>query len=259
MRRLPIWGFILLVLVYIVLVQFIPRLTKEEGGEYATFQTVSEVISGLWVTVGVGSAVALIAVAVLRWWRPVFIEDAKQRLRGWVWVFPIIIIAAIVGGTAYGKLADQGGTYILAMLLGAVFIGVSEEVMFRGVGVTAFRRAGFTEGWVALWTSVIFGLVHATNLFSEGIAALPQVLVTACAGYFFYLARRVSGGLWLPILLHGLWDFGSMSNLLGESTSIGAGAFLVADAVMLIIAVFTIRKIFPRLEKSADAEASTRA
>lgn len=55
---------------------------------------------------------------------------------------------------------------------------------------------------------MLFGVAHATNLFSEGPKAAIQVLVTLVAGYFFYLVRRWSGGLLVPALLHGLWDFG---------------------------------------------------
>jgi dienelactone hydrolase len=49
------------------------------------------------------------------------------------------------------------------------------------------------------WTCLLFGLAHATNLISEGPKALVQVLVTAVAGYFFYLIRRVSHGLVVPV------------------------------------------------------------
>jgi hypothetical protein len=40
---------------------------------------------------------------------------------------------------------------------------------------------------------MLFGLAHATNIISESVGALPQVLVTAVAGYFFYVTRQVSG------------------------------------------------------------------
>ena len=110
------------------------------------------------------------------------------------------------------------------LLVGCLFIGVSEELMFRGIGVTAFRQAGFTEGKVALWTCVLFGLAHATNIFSEGLGALPQVLVTAVAGYFFYVTRRVSGLLIVSMIIHGLWDFGLFTTTLSTPTSIGGVA-----------------------------------
>lgn len=250
------WGFIVLVIGYLALIQLAPALTRPEGAEYGKFDSVEEVVRSLWVTVGVGSAIVLIALAVLRWWHPAFVEDERLRLRGWVWVFPVIMVLAIVAGTAYPKLADRGLGFTIAMLVGALFIGVSEEGMFRGIGVVTFRQAGFSEGMVALWTCVIFGLAHATNLFTEGFGAIPQVLVTAVAGYFFYLARRVSGGLWVPIVLHGLWDFGNVSNSIGDSTSLGAGAFLVADVVLAVIALVTIRKVFPRRRSTGSEPAS---
>jgi len=173
-RRLPIWGFILLAVGYLAAVQLFPRLTSPDDAKYATYTDTASIVGGLWVTVGVGSLIGLVAVAVLGWWRPVFVED--RRLPRWTWVFPIILLVTIAAGISYGNLADKGLTYTLMLLVGCLFVGVSEELMFRGIGVTAFRQAGFTEGKVALWTCVLFGLAHATNIFSEGVGALPQVL-----------------------------------------------------------------------------------
>lgn len=243
-RRLPIWGFVLLAVGYLAAVQLIPRLTTPADTEYAKFTDTASVVGGLWVTVGVGSVIGLIAVAVLGWWRPVFLEG--NRLPRWTWVFPIVMLVAIAGGISYGNLSDKGLTYTLMLLVGCLFIGVSEELMFRGIGVTAFRQAGFTEGKVALWTCVLFGLAHATNIFSEGIGAVPQVLITAIAGYFFYVTRRVSGLLIVSMIVHGLWDFGLFTNTLSTPPGFGVAVFVLADIVLAIVAVVTIRKVFPR-------------
>lgn len=243
-RRLPIWGFVLLAAGYLAAVQLVPRLTTPDNTKYASFTDTASVVGGLWVTVGVGSVIGLIAVAVLGWWRPVFIEE--RRLPRWTWVFPIVMLVAIAAGISYGNLADKGLSYTLMLLIGCLFIGVSEELMFRGIGVTAFRQAGFTEGKVALWTCVLFGLAHATNIFSEGVGALPQVLITAVAGYFFYVTRRVSGLLIVSMIVHGLWDFGLFTNTLSSPPGLGVAVFIVADIVLAILAIVTIRKVFPR-------------
>ena len=219
-RRLPIWGFILLAVGYLAAIQLIPRLTAPDDGKYASFTDTDSVVGSLWVTVGVGSLIAIVAVAVLGWWRPAFVEDL--RLPRWTWLFPAVMLVAIVTGISYGNLSDKGLTFTLMLLVGCLFIGVSEELMFRGIGVTAFRQAGFTEGKVALWTCVLFGLAHATNIFSEGVGALPQVLATAVAGYFFYVIRRVSGLLIVSMIMHGLWDFGLFTNTLSTPTAAGA-------------------------------------
>jgi hypothetical protein len=76
-RRLPIWAFILLAAGYLAAVQLLPQLTTPDDSKYATFTDTASVVGGLWVTVGVGSVIGLIAVAVLGWWRPVFIEDLR--------------------------------------------------------------------------------------------------------------------------------------------------------------------------------------
>lgn len=243
-RSLPIWAYLVLVVVYLAAVQLIPQLTAPTGDAYASFPTTDAVVRGLWVTVGVGTLIGLVAVAVLGWWRPVFVDD--RRLPRWVWVFPGLMLVAIAAGINYGNLGNKGLTYTLLLLVGCLFIGVSEELMFRGIGVTAFRQAGFTEGRVALWTCVLFGLAHSTNLFTEGISALTQVLVTAVAGYFFYVIRRVSGLLIVSMVLHGLWDFGLITNSLSTPPGFGVVLFVLADVVLAIVALVTIRKVFPR-------------
>ncbi|MFW0793256.1 CPBP family intramembrane glutamic endopeptidase [Gordonia sp. CPCC 205515] len=248
-RQLPIWGFVLLVIGYLVAIQTIPRLTTPNDTEYASFETTADITRGLWVTTGIGIVIVLVAVGMLRWWRPVFVDD--HRLPRWVWVFPIILLVTVAAGTAYSRLADKGITFTILLLIGALAVGVSEEGMFRGLGVVAFRDAGYSEPMVALWTSVIFGLAHATNLFSEGLGAIPQVLITAVAGYFFYLTRRVSGSLLVAMVVHGLWDFGLVTCTIGDTVSLGASLFLLADIVLAVIAIATFRKVFPR--QSSDA------
>lgn len=254
-RRLPVWGFLLLVIGYLAAIQTIPRFTSPADDAYATFSTVESVVGSLWVTVGLGSLIAIVAVAVLGWWRPVFVDD--RRLPRWVWLFPVLMLVAIVVGTSYGNLAAKGLTMTLMLLVGSLFVGVSEELMFRGIGVVAFRQAGFTEGKVALWTCVVFGVAHATNILSEGIASLGQVLITVIAGYFFYLIRRVSGLLIVSIIVHGLWDFGLLTNTLSTPMGFGVAAFIVIDIVLAVVALVTIRKVFPRPSPASSERMAT--
>ena len=217
MRRLPIWGFVVLVIVYLAAIQLIPQLTVPDGAQYGEFNTTEEITHGMWITVGIGSLIVLLVVAYLRWWRPVFIEDSQHRLPRWTWVFPIILLVAILTCTNWARLADQPASFIVALVIGAVFIGVSEEGMFRGIGVVTFRNIPVAEGWVAFWTCVVFGLAHSTNLFTEGPKAFGQVFATAAAGYFFYITRRATGGLLVPILLHGFWDMGLFTNSINKA------------------------------------------
>src|SRR6476620_6425798 len=100
-RRLPIWGFILLAAGYLAAVQLIPRLTTPDNTKYATYTDTASIVGGLWVTVGVGTLIGFVAVAVLGWWRPVFVEE--RRLPRWTWLFPAVMLVAILAGISYGN------------------------------------------------------------------------------------------------------------------------------------------------------------
>jgi membrane protease YdiL (CAAX protease family) len=146
----------------------------------------------------------------------------------------------------YAGLGQRGAGFTVLLAVTALGVGFAEEGMFRGLGVVTFRANRFTEAKVALWTSVLFGLAHATNLFTEGPKALIQVLVTAAAGYFFYLTRRVSGGLVVAAVLHGLWDFGAISgSVVADKSYLGAGLFILADITMVILLLIRRRHIEP--------------
>ncbi len=173
-----------------------------------------------------------------------FTDD--RPVRRWVWVIPVIIAVTALIGTNYAGLGKHTAGFVVLLALSTLGVGFAEEGMFRGLGVVAFRANGFAEARVALWTCVLFGLAHATNLFSEGSKAFIQVLVTAAAGYFFYLTRRVSRGLVVPALAHGLWDFGAISSaVVANKTYVGAGLFVLADVIMVIILLIRRHHIEP--------------
>jgi membrane protease YdiL (CAAX protease family) len=244
-RRLPVWAFVVSAAVYLLIVQGVGKLLT--AGLHTTYGAPTSV-SMLWRSITVPVLVSLVfvyaVVGVLNWWRPVFTDG--RPVRRWVWVIPAIIAVTAVAGMNYAGLGQHSAGFIVLLAMTALGVGFAEEGMFRGLGVVTFRANRFTEAKVALWTSVLFGLAHATNLVSEGPKALIQVLVTAAAGYFFYLTRRVSGGLAVPALLHGLWDFGAISaSVVADKTYLGAGLFILADIIMVIILLIRRRRIEP--------------
>ena len=123
-------------------------------------------------------------------------------------------------------------------------VGFGEEFMFRGLAISALRDRGLTEGRVALWSSVLFGAAHSMNLIVVGPKALVQVIITVLAGYFFYLVRRWSGGIMVPAVLHGLWDFGLFSGNIGpDEAYTGAVLFILADLVLGVVVLRRRRKV----------------
>lgn len=244
-RRLPVWAFVIIVVVYLVILQGLGKLLT--SGLHTTYAAPTSV-NELWrsITVPVfASLVFVYAVAgVLGWWRPVFTDD--RPVRRWVWVIPAIMAVTFVAGVNYSGLGRNGGGFTVLLAISMLGVGFAEEGMFRGLGVVTFRASGFGEAQVALWTCVVFGLAHASNLIGEGPKALIQVLVTVLAGYFFYLTRRVSRGLVVCAIAHAIWDFGLVSSqVVPNETYAGAFLFLLADVIMAVILLIRRHRIEP--------------
>ncbi len=87
---------------------------------------------------------------------------------------------------------DNARDLALVLFGAAVCIPFIEEVVFRGFLVDWLRRRLLP--WPAVVVgAVVFGLIHGL------VAALPIAVIGLVAGWL----RLRSGGLWLPILLHG--------------------------------------------------------
>ncbi len=252
-RKLPVWALILLIIVYLGILQSSNiLLTRDLEANYAAPTSLNELWRSISLGVGISLVFVYLVVAVLHWWHPVFVDDHPTQR--WVRWLPLTMLVAIAVGTNWSGLADRGITFTLALLGTVLMVGFAEEGMFRGIAVTTFRVNGYSEAKVALWTTVLFGLGHATNLFAEGPSALVQVLVTAAAGFFFYLIRRWSGGLVIPAVLHGFWDFGVISGgVIPDKTYVLGGFFILADLVMLAIVLIHRHRISPEPATGAAA------
>jgi membrane protease YdiL (CAAX protease family) len=239
---LPLLG---IVAVYLAILLFVPMLTTRalDSFSYGVFPDIETVVHALIVPVGLSVAFAVGVISALRWWAPV--RTDHRPVQRWVWFVPATMAVAIVAGTDYGTLADEGIGFTLALLVGTLMVGTGEELVYRGLAVTAFRRNGLTEAKVALWSSVLFGASHSLNIFTEDNSAIPQVLVTTAAGFFFYLVRRVSGGIVVPIVLHGLWDFGLFTGGVTDEAYAGTVLFVLADLVMIVVLLVRRKRIEP--------------
>lgn len=160
------------------------------------------VVRALAIPSAVQALVLLCVVALLRWWRPVFVDD--RPVAAWIGLFPLILSLQVVVGLDVRSVVDTDPRFTSILLVALLLGAFEEELLFRGIGVTVFRANGYPEARVAVWTSVIFALSHLSNLATIGPEAFLQALSAGPAGYFLYLVRRWSGGLALPTLLHGL-------------------------------------------------------
>ena len=95
------------------------------------------------------------------------------------------------------------GLRLFTMFLAFIFVGVAEEVLFRGY---LFKNLveSMDLGWAVAISSLVFALLHLTN---PGGMALFPVLGLFLAGLFFAYAVILRGSLWLAIGLHIGWNF----------------------------------------------------
>ncbi|WP_280182445.1 CPBP family intramembrane glutamic endopeptidase [Nocardia cyriacigeorgica] len=244
-RRLSYPAFAVIVVGYLAIIQFGGFLFGRLGDEDDILSTRGVVFTML-IPLGLALLFTYGVIAALGWWRPALVDD--RPVNRWVWVVPAVLVVVILLGIDYGALADKGWLFVLTLLIATQFVGWGEEGMFRGLGVTMLRGHGLSEGRVALWSSLIFGVVHLSNIVGHGVSALPQAILVSFAGYFFYLTRRVSGSNVLNSVLHGLFDFALLSGtavLTDQAAYPGTLAPILAYPILAVILLVKRRRIEP--------------
>jgi uncharacterized protein len=236
-RRLSYGAFAVIVIAYLALIQIGGLLVTRAAGIASDrgFVTTHNVLISLWIPVGAALIFTYAVIAILGWQQLVFRDD--RPVQRWVLVVPVVFAAGIILATDYNSLASKGLGFTLILLIGTQFVGWGEEGMFRGVGVTVLRDHGLREGQVALWSSVIFGIVHLTNAIGHGASAIPQAIAVSLAGYFFYLMRRVSRGNVLNSVIHGLFDFSIVS---GTTIIVNQRAYAGSVAAILVYVILIV-------------------
>jgi membrane protease YdiL (CAAX protease family) len=178
------------------------------------------------------AAVAFVlAVVAGQRWRDIGLRDLpspRSLLLAWL---PMVYI---VGGFALSiRLGLAPTAVVLWVLVNTFLVGLSEELMFRGVLLQALRHTVSIWPAVAL-TTLAFGAVHSLNVFITGDfwGAVVQSTAAALSGLFFIALRLRTGSLFPCIVVHGLWDCAAFLVAL-SSASDPAGSTAPADPTSL--------------------------
>ena len=206
------WKAFGLAVVYLAVYELLPfgavPFTSGAVDPDDLFATPASVFVGLALPVMVGSVVLLAFAWSIGWLpKPLF---GRQPVKGswWMWIAPVVVAIPIVLrllGIDYG--AYSAGVIAMTFVAGA-FIGLSEELLTRGLAVALLRRCGYDEWVVAALSTLVFAMLHSVNLFTgQAIATVGfTVLYTFAFGILMYLTLRVTGNLIWPIILHALTD-----------------------------------------------------
>lgn len=197
-------------------------VTGWEEVDYADYgNSAATLAQNILVPDAIVTVLLLVLVAVLGWWTVVY-KDSR-RVPKVFWIFPIVVGAVALMNTDWSRLGDEGTTYALTLAAAMLVVGINEETMFRGILLHGFRGHG-SEVYAWAWSTGLFAVVHGLNVFTGSPigTVLPQVLNAFMLGTVFYIIKRVSGSLLLPIVIHALWDFSVFSHG-GSDADIAAG------------------------------------
>ena len=196
------------------------------------------------VTSGLGwpfvvAAVFILVVVLWQRWRDVGLckpVSGRSLILAWL---PMIYI---VGGLGFAlALGLPPASVWLWILLNTFLVGFSEELMFRGALLQAFRRT--VSIWPAvLLTSLLFGAVHSLNVFMTGDlrSALFQSTAALLSGIFFIALRLRTGSLWPCIIVHGLWDFATFTLLVSTDAESLGGSGAPTGLMMFVPILFVL-------------------
>lgn len=171
------------------------------------FGSAQSVVFALTVPLLVGSIVLAAFAYSMRWFGPLF---APQSVRGsrWMWLAPVFVVLPILLRLFGIDYASYPAGAVVATFLSGALIGFAEEILSRGFAVKMLRDSGKPERSVMVLSSLIFALMHSTNILSGQafFTVAMTVVFTFAFGICMYLTLRVTGNLIWPMILHGLYD-----------------------------------------------------
>lgn len=216
--------------------------------------TPENVRSAIVIPLAVAALLLVIATSILGWWGPVLRD--KRRAGGWVTAIPIVLFLAILAGVDYGNLSDLDSELLLWIGIGVALVGFCEELVYRGLLIVSFRST-LPEHLVWLWSSVAFGLLHSINvLVGQGFGpTIVQVIVTFVIGSALYMSRRASGVIIVPMVLHLMWDYSSLTA--GDGYALSSLTSTIGF-VLVIVGLTAGRKyLFGSAEDPVDERVAT--
>ncbi|WP_411699041.1 lysostaphin resistance A-like protein [Conyzicola sp.] len=146
------------------------------------------------------------------WGADVWREQPTPTLtprRWWLVFIPVLALLLPISQLGEVPWASRSAGFIALIALGTLMVGLGEELAIRGILLTAVR-ARHREIVALLTTAVVFGAAHIPGSLISGVPiAVIAVQFTAltAVGVTYYWVRRVTGRLWIGILLHAATDW----------------------------------------------------
>ena len=137
-------------------------------------------------------------------------------------------------------------------------VGLFEELAFRGCALMIFLRKRRTTRlgvfMAIFWSSVIFGIVHLSNIFvaSPG-AVLLQMGYSALIGGLCCMVLLETGNIWLCVITHALYNFaGGVVGRLGSGTIWTSEEVALTAILGVLVAIFSVWRFLTMPIERAD-------
>lgn len=208
---------------------------------------------------------ALLLLTAMKLWGGWIFFGLERRFTWWFFV-PSLPILLLTAGLFFSPEAKFGlGTSAsIGWILVAVFVGIGEECLFRGILWRAFDASRAIS--TAFATSTLFGAAHLMGLFTE----IPWQIVCSQAvfafgvGMMFASVRLISGSLLAPIVMHALFDSvailaaGGVNEMFDETLSVERllipGAFFAVWGFVNVVVIQKRRQLAESLKQNDDTK-----
>lgn len=134
----------------------------------------------------------------------------------------------------------QSGVEILTCFFTALAAGICEEFLFRNLFfnffIGVYKNKKHILFLATITSSFFFALMHLVNLYHQNInTTIQQVCLVFCIGIIFCIFHILSNAMWLPVLMHFLFDF---SPLMKNGVSQGEAWLVIIIDVIILLAVY---------------------
>jgi membrane protease YdiL (CAAX protease family) len=222
---------------------------------------------GFALPILLGTLLLLLFIWSVGWWGEIF---GRQPIKGsgWMWIAIVLVLIPIIIHISLTRWGAVSAGVIVAYLVMGLCIGVSEELLTRGIAVNLLRKAGYGEKAVMVLSATIFALLHMQNLIGgqAPLLTLLELPYTFGFGLMMYLVLRLTGSIIWPILLHAATDpttalaAGSLGGLGQADSSASTSPLLVLASVFgyvflaggLIMLFFVKGRVTPKTSGSVE-------
>ena len=172
------------------------------------------------------SALPLFPLAALFWYLQKFsraevgLTWGAPYAHGLALAYPAVVLGsigliALAAGAVDTSAADWNKAFLNMSLMsttGVIMVMITEEGFFRGWLWASLKKAGKSDNYVILWTSVAFAAWHISAIsldtgFDVPAKEIPIYLVNATIiGAVWGFLRMISGSVLVPAVSHAVWN-----------------------------------------------------